>query len=100
MKNVLEWLENKTEQEKKKIAFIDPKDEISFGELEQKAKCIGHIFRICVMLEVLLVSIWKRILMRYVGCLVPSMEVVCIRSWIQDSQKAGCIKSYLYYSQH
>lgn len=41
MKNVLEWLENKTEQEKKKIAFIDPKDEISFGELEQKAKCIG-----------------------------------------------------------
>lgn len=41
MKNVLEWLENKTEQEKKRIAFIDPKDEISFGELEQKAKCIG-----------------------------------------------------------
>lgn len=41
MKNVLEWLENKTEQEKKKIAFIDPKDEISFEELEQKAKCIG-----------------------------------------------------------
>ena len=41
MKNVLEWLENKTEQEKKRIAFRDPKDEISFGELEQKAKCIG-----------------------------------------------------------
>ena len=41
MKNILEWLENKTEQEKKRIAFIDPKDEISFGELEQKAKCIG-----------------------------------------------------------
>ena len=41
MKNVLEWLENKTEQEKKKIAFMDPKDEISFGELEQKAKYIG-----------------------------------------------------------
>lgn len=41
MKNVLEWLENKTEQEKKRIAFIDPKDEISFKELEQKAKCIG-----------------------------------------------------------
>ena len=32
MKNVLEWLENKTEQEKKRIAFIDPKDEISFKE--------------------------------------------------------------------
>ena len=41
MKNVLEWLENKTEQEKKRIAFMDPKDEISFEELEQKAKCIG-----------------------------------------------------------
>ena len=41
MKNILEWLENKTEQKKKRIAFIDPKDEISFGELEQKAKCIG-----------------------------------------------------------
>ena len=41
MKNVLEWLENKTEQEKKRIAFIDPKDEISFKELEQNAKCIG-----------------------------------------------------------
>ena len=41
MKNILEWLENKTEQEKKRIAFIDPKDEISFKELEQKAKCIG-----------------------------------------------------------
>ena len=41
MKNVLEWLENKTEQEKKRIAFRDPKDEISFGELEQKAKCTG-----------------------------------------------------------
>ena len=48
MKNVLEWLENKTEQEKKKIAFIDPKDEISFGELEQKAKCIGtYISYLC-----------------------------------------------------
>ena len=81
MKNVLEWLENKTEQEKKRIAFIDPKDEISFGELEQKAKCIGTYIS-------------------YMGCLVPSMEDVCIRSWIQDSQKAGCIKSYLYYSQH
>lgn len=41
MKNVLEWLENKTEQEKKRIAFMDPKDEISFGELERKAKYIG-----------------------------------------------------------
>ena len=41
MKNVLEWLENKTEQEKKRIAFMDPKDEISFGKLEKKAKYIG-----------------------------------------------------------
>ena len=48
MKNVLEWLENKTEQKKKRIAFIDPKDEISFGELEQKAKCIGtYISYLC-----------------------------------------------------
>ncbi len=40
-KNVLEWLEQTEKKYPKKIAFCDPKDEISYHELVEKSQCIG-----------------------------------------------------------
>lgn len=41
MENVLEWLEQTAERLPDKSAFLDMKDEISFGEIIQRARAIG-----------------------------------------------------------